>query len=95
MEPLTPRPRQKEEICRHHGDDHRGVQYDDHDYGQNEDHVRMEPLTACLLQYVQCHHYDIDHEVFCLAIHKSRFFWPDCVRMKIKFERTLLIELKH
>ena len=23
---------------------------------------------------VQCHHYDIDHEVFCLAIHKSRFF---------------------
>ena len=74
MEPLTPRPRQKEEICRHHGDDHRGVQYDDHDYGQNEDHVRMEPLTACLLQYVQCHHYDIDHEVFCLAIHKSRFF---------------------
>ena len=88
MEPLTPRPRQKEEICRHHDDDHRGDQY--------EGHVRMEPLTACLLQYgrgyVQCHPCDIDHEVFCLAIHKSRFFLPDCVRMKIKFEQMLLIE---
>ena len=42
---------------------------------------------------VQCHHYDIDHEVFCLAIRKSRFFWPDCVRIKIKFEQMLLIEL--
>ena len=78
MEPLTPRPRQKEEICRHHDDDHRGDQYEGHDNRQEEDHVRMEPLTACLLQYGRgyalCHHYDIDHEVFCLAIHKSRFF---------------------
>lgn len=96
MEPLTPRPRQKEEICRHHDDDHPGDQYEGHDNRQDEDHVGMEPLTACLLQFGrECHHYDIDHEVFCLVIQKSRFFWPDCVRMKIKFERMLLIELKH
>ena len=41
MEPLTPRPRQKEEICRHHDDDHRGDQYEDHDNGLDKDHVRI------------------------------------------------------
>ena len=45
MEPLTPRPRQKEEICRHHDDDHRGDQYEGHDHGQDEDHVRMEDVS--------------------------------------------------
>ena len=49
------------------------------------------PLVSYNME--EYHHYDIDHEVFCLAIHKSRFFWPDCVRMKIKFEQMLLIEL--
>ena len=44
----------------------------------------MEPIIACLLQYgrgyadAQCHYYDIDHEVFCLAIHKSRFLARLC-----------------
>ena len=30
------------------------------------------PLVSYNME--ECHHYDIDHEVFCLAIHKSRFF---------------------